>query len=227
MKLFHDEETEGDGEPVRGLPEHLPAGERILWQGRPAVLPLAVHALHIRLVALYFVAATGWRTANLASGGAPTSEIAGAALVSAGAAAASISLLVLIAWAMARSTVYTLTDRRLVFRYGVAIRKYVNLPFAALAGAALKPHRGGAGDVALETSGPGGAGYAHLWPHARPFRFGRPQPTLRAVADAREVAARIAAAVKAFAPADVDVAPRTDDTPAKVAPAAAPAPALG
>ena len=45
---------EYDFEPVRGLPEALPEGEEILWQGAPDWAGFAVHALHVRLVTAYF-----------------------------------------------------------------------------------------------------------------------------------------------------------------------------
>ena len=42
------------GSPPEGLPGPLPPGERLLWQGRPALLSLARRAFHVDLVALYF-----------------------------------------------------------------------------------------------------------------------------------------------------------------------------
>ncbi len=39
----HDKDFDFD--PVPGLPERLPAGEEILWQGRPEALTLAREAL--------------------------------------------------------------------------------------------------------------------------------------------------------------------------------------
>ena len=45
MNLFHDEET-GPQEPIPGLPEKLPEGERILWQGSPSARALVIHAFH-------------------------------------------------------------------------------------------------------------------------------------------------------------------------------------
>ena len=40
------------GEPIPGLPADLPEGERLLWQGSPAWMSLAVRAFHIRKVAI-------------------------------------------------------------------------------------------------------------------------------------------------------------------------------
>ena len=45
---------EHEFEPQFGLPERLPAGERILWQGSPDFRALARNAFHLRKLALYF-----------------------------------------------------------------------------------------------------------------------------------------------------------------------------
>ena len=137
MIKLHDEE-EGGGEPVRGLPQALPEGEQLLWQGRPGTLAFAIHAFHIRFVLAYFVLATGWRLANLEATGAGSVEMARVAINSSIGAAAGLGLLFLIAWAMANATVYTITSKRVVFRYGVAIRKYINLPFDQIVSADMR-----------------------------------------------------------------------------------------
>ncbi len=41
-------------EPIRGLPEMPPEGERILWQGSPDWRALAWRVFHIREVTFYF-----------------------------------------------------------------------------------------------------------------------------------------------------------------------------
>jgi len=46
---------EHDNEPIPGLPEPLPADERILWQGRPDWRGLARRAFHAPLVGAYFL----------------------------------------------------------------------------------------------------------------------------------------------------------------------------
>ena len=53
MSKHHDD---FDFEPVRGLPQLLPKGERMLWQGAPRWQDLAVHAFHARKVIWYFAA---------------------------------------------------------------------------------------------------------------------------------------------------------------------------
>ena len=41
-------------EPVKGLPELLPTGERMLWQGQPSWRALAIRVFHVRKIAIYF-----------------------------------------------------------------------------------------------------------------------------------------------------------------------------
>ena len=52
-------------EPVRGLPERPPEGERILWQGRPDWWALSWQALSLPWVAGYFLALALWRFVTL------------------------------------------------------------------------------------------------------------------------------------------------------------------
>ena len=46
--------SEHDSEPVRGLPEPLPPGETLLWQGSPRWWSLALDAYRVRALAVYF-----------------------------------------------------------------------------------------------------------------------------------------------------------------------------
>ena len=199
MIKLHDEE-EGGGEPVRGLPQALPEGEQVLWQGSPGTLAFAIHAFHIRFVLAYFVLATSWRLANLETAGATGLEMTRVAINSGIGAAAGIGLLVLIAWGMARATVYSVTSKRVVLRYGVAIRKYVNLPFDQIASADMRRYGKDKGDIVLSLASPGGLGYMRLWPHVRPLRINRPQPMFRGLTGVDAVARTLASAITTHAP---------------------------
>ncbi|MDO6416223.1 photosynthetic complex putative assembly protein PuhB [Sphingomonas sp. BIUV-7] len=185
--------TEYDHEPIRGLPGYLPAGETILWQGAPDWRTLARTAYHTRLVAGYFALLTGWAGASAFTthGGYLGLEMT----IALGALA--VVLLHLLAWAAARSTVYTLTDRRIVLRIGIAVPKCVNLPLGMIGSVDLATRANGTGDVPLEIAGPAKLGILALWPHARPWTFVRPRPMLRAIPEAQAVAALIADSCRA------------------------------
>ncbi|MGL6043734.1 MAG: photosynthetic complex putative assembly protein PuhB [Sandaracinobacteroides sp.] len=174
--------TEGyANEPVRGLPGLLPAGEHIVWQGSPEWKRLAQTAFHVRAVILYFGLILG--AAFLTGAGA--TGLALTALAGLGA----VGVLGLIAWMSSRSTVYTLTNRRIVLRIGIALPTCINIPLKIIANASVKLHADGTADIPLELKGPDRMGWMLLWPHARPWKLSFPEPMLRAVPDGKAVAA--------------------------------------
>ena len=174
-----------DNEPVRGLPGRLPPGEHIVWQGAPDAGALARTAFHTRGVAVYFVMLTG--LALLLANGSYVGVIMTASL-----GLVAVALLHLLAWGSARTTIYTLTNRRVVLRIGMAVPKCINLPLAKIAAVDLASRPDDTGDVPLTLAGTPRLGYLALWPHARPLRITRPMPMLRSIPDAATVAALMA-----------------------------------
>ncbi len=183
--------TEHEIEPIPGLPGQLPPGERILWQGSPEWRVLARSAFHTRGIAGYF----GLLIAVSLAFGSITGVVMTAALGS-----VALGLLHLLARASARTTLYTLTNRRIVFRIGVAVPKCINLPLSQIASVDLACRPDGTGDLPLTLLGSPRMGYLAFWPHVRPWTVGTPRPMLRAVPDAANVAALVARACLAANP---------------------------
>lgn len=182
---------EHDDEPVRGLPAPLPPGEAMLWQGAPEWRTLARTAFHTRTVALYFAVLIVLAAAGVALGQATMTGL----IATIAAAGLGLGLLHLLAWATARSTVYTLTSRRIVIRSGVALPTCINLPFSMIGTARIALRPDGTGDLPLALAGGGKLAYTHLWPHARPWKIRQPEPMLRALPDAARVGAAVADAM--------------------------------
>jgi len=194
-------------EPVRGLPEPLPPGERLLWQGVPWGRALARRALHVRTAALYFGALLTWGAASAIAGGATAAAAARSGLLPALLALCALGLLALYAWLTARTTVYTITSSRVVIRFGIALPVTVNLPFAIVAAAGLRTYADGTGDIPLTLAVPARLAWPVLWPHVRPWRLTRPEPMLRAVPEAARVAQILGRALAAAAEQSPQVAP--------------------
>jgi hypothetical protein len=192
--------SEHDFEPVRGLPGVLPEGETILWQGEPRWFDLATEAFHIRAVAGYFAAMLTWRTVDAVMHGQAASTAILSALSVTPLAAAALGLLAGMAWLNSKTTVYTITNKRVVMRFGAAVSKAINIPFGIIETAALKAGPNGAGDLALTLKAPNRLALLHIWPHARPWRMAAPQPTLRALPNASAAAAVLASAMQAEVP---------------------------
>lgn len=199
--------AEHDDEPVPGLPGPLPAGEAILWQGAPAWGGLARRALHLRGLAAYFVLLALWRGAALTADGATAVETMLGALFIVALGAVPIGLLVGFAALSARSTLYTITTRRIVVRTGVALPMTVNIPFALIGSAGVAKHGDGTGDIALRIMPPHRISWLALWPHTRSWRFTRPEPTLRAVAEPDAVAQLLGRALASAASMPVRAMP--------------------
>lgn len=197
-------------EPVRGLPEPLPPGERLLWQGSPSWTALARRALHVGQLAVYFGLLLLWRAASGLAGGEDPAALALAVAKLTLLALTALAVLSLIAWMTARVTVYTVTSARVVLRFGVALPLVINLPFKRVAAAAFRTYPDGTGDIPLRLvagDSPRRLGYLHLWPHARPWRLRSPEPMLRCVPDAERAAAVLARALAAAASRPVQAVP--------------------
>jgi hypothetical protein len=176
-------------EPQYGLPERLPANEKILWQGSPDARVLARSAFHIRKLALYFVALVAINAASVVTDGATAMDVLLALVWPAGLSALALGGVWTLAWLTARTAVYTVTDRRVVMRIGIVLTLTFNLPLRTLETAAMRQGPDGHGDIVLALKGPDHIAWLHLWPHARPWHLTRTQPMLRALPQVAEVAA--------------------------------------
>ena len=191
--------NEHDFEPVPGLPAPLPAGETILWQGAPRWQSFARHALRVRLMAAYFAVLAVWGIAERASSGMAPAQIVRQTLWLAGLAAAAFALLTLFAWLVARTTLYTVTTRRVIIRYGIALPIAVQIAFPMIDAAAVHTWADGSGDVSLTTLPGQRIAYMVMWPHTRPWRLTKAQPTLRGISDAAAVGQILGRALAASA----------------------------
>lgn len=197
-------------EPVRGLPEKLPEGEHILWQGAPNPVALAREALGLGWVAAYFLLLAIWRLV-VSSAEYPLGPalLHAAPLLVLGAVACAI--IYVIAWVQARTTIYTLTNKRVAMRIGAALTMTLNLPYVCIGTAQLDCRPNGTGTIAFELIGGTRMSYLMTWPHVRPWRMARTQPALRCIPQAAEVARLFADAAETRVNAP-QVSRTTDDT---------------
>jgi hypothetical protein len=181
----HDDDF--DFEPVPGLPERPPEGETILWQGAPQPWALAKGALNAHWIAAYFLGLAIWRGGTIGMrDGALDGLVTASWYVVIGAVA--VGVLFGMAYVMARSTVYTLTNRRVAMRIGAALTVTLNLPYQWINEANLTRDRYGVGTIALDLKGDTRLSYFVCWPHVRPWALRRPQPALRCIPDVETVA---------------------------------------
>ncbi len=189
--------NEHDFEPVPGLPATLPAGETLLWQGAPAWASLARTAFHARKLVIYFAVLLAWYIISALHDGSAVGHALVAAAWFAGLACIALMLVMILAWATARTTLYTITSRRVVIRCGIALPITMNIPFRRVVSAAVKTHADGTGDLLLTLNPGDKIAWLALWPHVRPWHIAHVQPLLRAVPDAARAAQVLARALAA------------------------------
>ncbi len=201
-----------------GIHRALP-GERVLWEGRPVWRALARDAFHIRLVALYLALMLIWRLADLRMSGAGPAEAARAVLPSLLMDLAVLAAFAGFAWAVARTTRYTVTTERCMIEFGIALRATVSLPWRRIAAGSITVAGDGAGSIPLTLKPGPGISALKLWPHVHVSGF-RAEPTLRSVPDAERVGALVAQAARAASPVRVMAKAQPGDPGLVSAPAA-------
>ena len=195
--------SEHDFEEIRGVPGHLPQGEHILWQGAPRWTTLAQQAFHVRAVAGYFGVMFAWRIAASVSAGENLTGVLRSLLLVSPLPILTVATLAGLAWLYSRTTVYTITNKRIVIRFGLALPKAFNIPFTIVKSASVKTLAHGSGDLAIVLDGDNKIAFAHLWPNVRPWRFAAPEPTFRGIADVDAAATVLASAMKDAAPIEI------------------------
>ncbi|MCM2562053.1 photosynthetic complex putative assembly protein PuhB [Lutimaribacter sp. EGI FJ00015] len=182
-------------EPVKGLPERPPEGEQVLWQGRPDWWALSKDALNVWWIMGYFGVLAAWRFVSLIDQ-RPLMETVALSVPFLIAGLIVCSLLVIVGYVQARTTVYTVTNRRVAMRIGAALTVTLNLPYNQLINASVQMRRRGVGTIAFEVPEDVKLGYLTCWPHVRPWRVPA-QPALRCIPDAERIAAMISDAAEA------------------------------
>jgi len=187
------------GEAPQGLPGKLPEGEQLLWQGVPDWRTVAQRVFHVRGLALYFGAIAAWSLASGLMGGAPALEVAVDTGKVVGAGMVPILFLTLYSWGVGRSTVYSITNKRVVLQMGLVVPMTINVPFSKIESASMRDGKAGNGDICLALRKGDRLAWFMLWPHARPWRMAVAEPSLRAIPDVAHVGQVLGRALAASA----------------------------
>ena len=180
--------AEYEFEAALGLPEPLPQDEIILWQGAPNWKSMAKNVFHLQWLSLYFAVIVIWQIISVAgSDGGLAAGWASVALAF-GLAVIGLILVGLMAYWSATEALYTLTNRRIVMRVGIVLTVTFNLPYKTLGSAGLRLYKDGTGDIPLQIATEDKIAFFHLWPHVRPWRLAKPEPMMRCIPQAEQVA---------------------------------------
>jgi len=172
---------------IAGVDEPLPEGEDVLWSGSPDVRAATRHVVHLRVWGVYMAAMVVLVGASTLS----SLTVADTARVLVLPLLLTAVLLGAVAWlgrAVARSSIYVVTTRRVILQVGIAFPIAINIPLRLIDNAALKRFRDGSGELRLTLSPEVKLAYIALWPHVDVFRnLANPRPKLRGLADPERV----------------------------------------
>ncbi len=204
------------GRWIPGVAQPLPAGEALLWRGAPARAALARHAFHTRALAGYFAVIILLGLLGAVRDGVAVPQLLTTLLTQAALAGVALGIVHGYAAMVARSTVYAITERRVVLKVGLVVPTTINLPLRLIESASSKVYPDGTGEIVLGIRPPDRLGYIHLWPHVRAWRLRWPEPLLRGLTDTRAAAEALRQAAQAsdLPPVEPAPAPASAGTPA-------------
>ena len=185
----------------------LAPNESIVWRGRPSWRRLARDVLHIREIAAYLLFLIGLDAYQAWAKAIPMARALHDSVPLLVIVAIILANVVGFAWLMGRTTRYTITDRRVILDYGVAIPATLSLPFGRLSTVSVAVKADHTGDIPLGLVADNHMPYLKLWPHARPWHLSRPQPMMRGVPQAGIVAGLLSNAVGTAARSASSAAP--------------------
>lgn len=192
MTHRHTNGPEHDFEPVHGLPAELPDDEHIVWQGHPETRSIMRFIMRGRWIAGYLAILILWTLIT----GYYDGRSLGAILFSGAAvtilSAIVVTLMELFSWGVRKTTVYTVTNKRIVMRIGVALSVTYNIPFKQITGAEMLRNDDGTGNIALTLTKASGLSWFAMWPHVRGSIFAPVTPRLTGLKDVEAVASDIA-----------------------------------
>ena len=163
---------------VLGLPGPLPSGERVLWHGKPERAALLRYLFRWPLLVAYFALFALLPILATAQSGASWAQVLFSPVLLLPFALPVAGLVMVSAWALARTSVYVITDRRVILQVGVAFTRTVNIPLELIADVSAR-ERSNSVDIALTLRSSDKIAWLALWPHARGFQFSDPVPMMR------------------------------------------------
>jgi hypothetical protein len=182
-----------DGEVSR-----LPAGERVLWSGAPDRRSLARYFMRERWILAFVVFSFSIGAAEAlqhTDGAVP--RLIGVATLSAIMALIAIVSVRLLAWQLAKSSQYVITNRRVYFNIGIVMRADANIPYSSVETIDLLHRADGSADLMVTLTDEQEIPWLLLFPHMSWRGVRRGRPTFRALRDHKGAADAIVGALRA------------------------------
>ncbi len=129
------------------LPADIPPGERVLWFGRPEPTSLWRRAYRADWVGALVRRDDGVELRQPHGQRRRLRRVSSPRCTRSGSGRPLWRSSAFLAWLSARTTLYVVTERRIVIKTGIALPMFINVPFKQIASANVRAFADGTGDV--------------------------------------------------------------------------------
>jgi len=174
-------------EAPKNILDAIPNGESILWKGRPSLWGFSWNLFGLKWITLYLSMLSIVSVARFFASDFYTAFYVDFLPFFLSGIFASIILIGLAA-TQTYSTVYIITENRVIIKTGAALSFLISMPFKMIKEVNLQKRGASIGTISFELLSEKRVPYISCWPSVRPWKFKRTQPAFSCVRSVDEVA---------------------------------------
>ena len=174
-------------EAPKNILDAIPNGESILWKGRPSLWGFSWNLFGLKWITLYLSILSIVSVARFFASDFYTAFYVDFLPFFLSGIFASIILIGLAA-TQTYSTVYIITENRVIIKTGAALSFLISMPFKKIKEVNLQKRGASIGTISVELLSEKRVPYISCWPSVRPWKFKRTQPAFSCIGSVDEVA---------------------------------------
>ena len=174
-------------EAPKNILDAIPNGESILWKGRPSLWGFSWNLFGLKWITLYLSMLSIVSVARFYASDFYTAFYVDFLPFFLSGIFASIILIGLAA-TQTYSTVYIITENRVIIKTGAALSFLISMPFKKIKEVNLQKRGASIGTISFELLSEKRVPYISCWPSVRPWKFKRTQPAFSCIGSVDEVA---------------------------------------
>ena len=171
----------------KNILDAIPEGESILWKGKPSFWGFSWYFFGLKLLAFYLIILSVVFAARLTVTDFFTAFVVDFLPFLLSGILTSFILMAL-AKIQSQSSVYIITENRVIIKSGAALSFLISMPFKKIKAVNLQKRKGSLGTISFELNSGKRVPYISCWPSVRPWRFKKTEPAFSCIENVDEVA---------------------------------------
>ena len=174
-------------EPHQTILEAIPDGESIQWKGKPSFWGFSWHFFGLKLMAFYLIILSAVFVARLTVTDFYTAfAVDFLPFLLSGILASCI--LMALAGIQSQSSVYIITENRVIIKSGAALSFLISIPFKKIKAVNMQKRNGSLGTISFELNSGKRVPYISCWPSVRSWKFKKTEPAFSCIENVDQVA---------------------------------------